>query len=357
MQRRVLALTGLVLVLSLVLAGCGQQMTPEDIVERVRETAASTQDAHGVITVSADIQGNELSATAEVWEKSPNKVRAEVVESSRPELKGMVLVSDGEQAWLYDPAENKVITGNAGEMDLPLPEQLLSSMQEIVQEVLDASDVRLEGEEQVAGHATYKLSLTPKEGEQAMALPGNGTATLWVDQERWIVLKASYEAGGLGQGTLEVQSYELNTGVPDDLFRFEAPQGVEVVQAEAQKPQSLTLDEARAQASFPLLVPEYVPDGTTLIEVYKLGEAIILRYDHSPEAAFTVVQGDTGTPNLSPETAGLGRPVTVRGQSGTAISDEASGSTLLVWTENGVSVSVAGHISLDEAIKVAESMK
>jgi hypothetical protein len=190
-----------------------------------------------------------------------------------------------------------------------------------------------------------------------MALPGNGTATLWVDQERWIVLKASYEAGGLGQGTLEVQSYELNTGVPDDLFRFEAPQGVEVVQAEAQKPQSLTLDEARAQASFPLLVPEYVPDGTTLIEVYKLGEAIILRYDHSPEAAFTVVQGDTGTPNLSPETAGLGRPVTVRGQSGTAISDEASGSTLLVWTENGVSVSVAGHISLDEAIKVAESMK
>jgi len=360
MQRKVLTLTGLALILSLVLAGCGQQVSTEEIVAHVRQTAESTQDVHAVITVSADgplAQGNEVSATAEVWEKSPNKVRAEVVESSMPELKGVILVSDGEQAWMYDPAEKQVITGNAGEMDLPLPEQMLASMQKIVQQVLDASNATLEGEEEVAGHATYKLILTPKEGEQSLALPGNGTATLWVDKERWIVLKASYEASSLGQGTMEVQSYELNSGVSDDLFQFEVPEGVEVIDAQAQKPQSLTLDEARAQAGFPLLVPEYVPDGTTLIEVYKLGDAIILRYDHSPEAAFTVVQGDSGMSKLSPESVGLGKPVTVRGQSATAISDEASGSTLLLWTEDGVAMSVAGHISLDEAIKVAESLK
>jgi hypothetical protein len=163
-----------------------------------------------------------------------------------------------------------------------------------------------------------------------------------------------YEAASLGQGTMEVQSYELNSGVPDDRFRFQVPEGAKVVNAEAQKPLPLTLDEARAQAGFTLLVPDYVPEGATLIEVYKLGDAIIQRYDHSQAVAFTVVQGQT-VPDLP--ALGEGQGVTVRGQSATAVTDPSGGNTLLYWTENGVTVTVAGHISLEEAMKVAESLK
>lgn len=353
MRRKTMFMTGLVLVLTLVLGGCGRPMTAAEIVSHVRETAESTKDAHAMVRVVGSVQGIELSATAEVWEKWPDKVRAEVIESSKAELKGAILVVDGQQAWLYDPTENKVMTGKAGELELPLPQQVLASMQEVVQQVLDATDAQLAGEEEVAGQPAYKLTLTPKEGQEAM-LPGGGTATLWVDQERWIVLKAAYEAGGLGEGTLEMQSYELNQGLADELFQFEVPEGAEVVNAEAQKPLSLTLDEARAQAGFALLVPEYVPAGATLIEVFKQGEAIILRYDHSPTASFTVVQGTT-VPEL--ELLGQGQGMTVRGQSATGLSDAVSGSSLLYWVENGVTVSVAGRISLDEAVKVAESMK
>ena len=354
MMRKLLALSSLILVLSLAVAGCGQKMTAEQIVAKLQETASNTTDAHAEMQVDLNVEGMDLSATAEVWEKSPNKIYAHISNSSRPEYEGVTLVSDGQQAWLYDPVKNQVTVGTAGEMELPLPQEMIASMQEAIQQVLDASNVDLAGEEAVAGHDTYKLTLSPKEGVGTELFPGNGTATLWVDKERWIVLKATYEASTLGQGTMEVLNYELNPGLTDDRFHLEIPEGAQIIEAHAEEAEPLTLEEAKAQAGFPLLVPDYAPGGTTLIEVFKMGDMIILRYDHSPEVAFAIMQGRqlANLPQI-----GESETATVRGQEAAVITEETSGNTILYWTENGVTVGVAGHISLDEAIKVAESLK
>ena len=369
MHKRVWVLSALVLVTSLLLAGCGQKITAEQIVAKMRETAASTADAHAVVKVDMNAMGVDLSVTAEVWEKSPNSVRAEVVDASEPDLKGTILATDGQQVWLYDPAKNRVEVGAAGDMDMPLPQELLSSMQGMIQQVLDASNVELVGEESVAGHDTYKLTFSPKEGSNQQIFPGNGVATVWVDQERWITLKATYEASSLGQGTIEVLSYELNPGVPDSRFHLEISEGTEVIEVEAEEPVPLTLDEAESQATadgYSLLVPVYVPEGAKLIEVFKTGGTIILRYDHSQQVSFTVIQGLTALPGEQlPHLSALGEsklPVesavtTVRGQEATVIADKAGGNTLLYWTENGATLAVAGHISLEEAVKVAESLQ
>lgn len=354
MKHRIWIALGLLLVLSLALAGCGERITAEEIVARMQETVENTQDAHAVISASVNVQGIELSATAEVWEKSPNKVRAEVLEASEPDLVGSIVVSDGQQGWSYEPARNVVRVGAAGEIETPLPEQMLTELRDVIQAVLDVSDVELAGEETVLGRGAYKLTLSPKEDVEQSFLPGDGTATLWVDQEQWIILKAEYEGGTFGQGSMEVQSFELNPGLSDDLFTFTVPEGATVLDVEAQKPVPLTLDEAREQAGFSLLVPEYVPAGATLIEVFRVEDSFVLRYDHSPEVSFTVIQG----PELaSPPPLGQAQNVSVQGQSGTAITDEAGGTTFLYWTDGDVTVTVAGRISLDEALQVADSLK
>ncbi|MFN2169285.1 MAG: LolA family protein, partial [Anaerolineae bacterium] len=103
---------GLLLVLGLVLAGCGPQITAEEIVDKMRETLESTDDAHAIVAVDVSAQGIEMSAKAEVWEMSPNKFRAEVLESSQPDTEGMIMVSDGQQGWFYDPAHNQVMVGD-----------------------------------------------------------------------------------------------------------------------------------------------------------------------------------------------------------------------------------------------------
>jgi hypothetical protein len=229
---------------------------------------------------------------------------------------------------------------------------MLVSLQETIQELLNATDVKLEGKEELAGQEVYKLTLSPKEGGQLDMV--DGTATLWVDQKQWIVLKATFEATGVGRGSMEVLSFELNPGLADDLFTFEVPEGARVVEMQAQEPVPLSLDEARALAEFPLLVPEYVPEGATLIEVFKVNDSFVLRYDHSTQVAFTVMQGPEVLDSLP---LGETQEITVRSQSAMVISDEVGGNTFLYWTENGVMVTVAGHIPLDEALQVAESLK
>lgn len=354
MRTKVWILLSLLLVSSLVLAGCGSRITAEEVVAKMQETVDSTVDGHAVITVNVDAQDIVLSATVEIWEKSPNQFRAEVIESSRANLAGMTMVSDGQKGWVYNPARNQVQIGTVDEMDSSLPQQMLAELRVVLQEVLEVSNVELEGEEAVAGREAYKLILSPKEDADQTLFPGGGTATLWVDKEQWFPLKAIYEGNVFGQGSVEVQSFELNPGLTDDLFVFVVPEGAEVVEIEPKQIEPLTLDEALAQTDFPLLIPEYVPEEATLIEVLKAGDSYVLRYDHSPQISFTIVQGSEleGPPPL-----GDSQGITVRGQEATAITDEAGGNTFLYWTEDGVMITVAGHISLDEALKVAESMK
>ncbi len=356
MSKNIWLIGGLLLVLTLALAGCGDQLTAEEIVAKMQETVDTTEDAHAVVTARVNAQGIQMSATAEIWEKLPNKVRVEVRDASEPDLLGTVLVSDGQQGWYYEPARNAVMVGQADEVETPLPQQMLTELQDVLQEVLEVSNVELVDSDitEVAGHPVYALELTPKEDAEQQLFPGNGSAMLWVDKEQWIVLRAEYQGGTFGEGVMEVNSFELNPGLPESLFTFEVPEGAEVVDLESQQPVPVTLDEARELAGFPLLVPEYVPDGTTLIEVFKVGESFVLRYDHSPQVSFTVIQGSE---LASPPPVGASQNVTVRGESATAITDEAGGNTFLYWTEDGITITVAGHINLDEALQVAESLR
>ncbi len=230
---------------------------------------------------------------------------------------------------------------------------MIQFVDEVIQRVLDTSEIKLVGEDDVAGVKTYKLELTPTDDEEAL-LPAGGKVTLWVDQERWVVLQAHFSGGILGEGWMRVRSFELNTGLADDLFQFEVPEGVQVTNIEDKRPTHITLEEARAQADFPLLLPGYLPEGVTLVDVLAMGEAIILHYDHS-ETSFTIIQGSVGDQMPLP-VGSQESEVTVRGQTATLFSDDGP-NNLLTWMEDGVAITIAGRISQDEIVKVAESLQ
>jgi outer membrane lipoprotein-sorting protein len=356
-----------VMVFSLLLGGCQNRPTAEEIVAKMKEVEASIENAHAVAEFSVQAQGMAMDAVVEMWEKSPNKLRAQVLEASEDDLLGIVSVTDGQQVWIYNPSENETLVGRVGElgMDEPLdPRRMIELMEEGIQSVLDTCDVELVGEEDVGGAATYKLEFTPREGEEtSLPLPIEGKVTLWVEQERWIALQAHFDGGSMGEGWAHVRSFEFNEGVADDRFQFEIPTGAHVINVEELQPTPLTLDEARAQAGFTLLVPGYVPDGVTLIDVFTVEGAFVLHYDHST-VSFTIMQ------RLSQEAEELEQKlieqrlspgieeleVTVRGQTATLIIDRLDNS-FLTWTEDGIVINIAGRISQDEILKVAESLQ
>jgi outer membrane lipoprotein-sorting protein len=349
-KRRLIGLSVLV-VIALLLGGCQRQPTAQEIVAKLQEVEASTEDAHAILEFSAKGQGTDQDLVVEAWEKRPNKFRAEVLEANDSELVGATSVTDGQQFWMYEPGKNEVVIGEVGPDEPSSFRWAIQEMEYMIQQALDATDVKLAGEEDIAGVATYKLELAPKEGDETF-LPAGSKATLWVDQERWVVLQAYFSGGIAGEGQMRVRSFELNTGIADDRFQFQIPEGAKVTKAEDKQAKHLTLDEARAQADF-LLVPTYVPEGVTLIDVLTMGEAFILHYDHST-TSFSVIQGFSEGVREAP--TGQKTEVTVRGQTANLIADSL-GNNFLTWVENGVTITIAGHISQEEILKVAESLQ
>ena len=357
MRRQLYLGFAVLLVSALLLSACQSGPTAEEIVARMKEVQASAEDAHAIVDFSVSAQTMEMDFTVEMWEKSPNKFRLEVLEDSEARFAGAVSVTDGNQVWMYDPGENEVVTGPVGEfgVDEPLdPRQVIELMQGMIDQVLDHSDVELDGEEKLDGVPTYRLMFTPKEGEESnLPMPLRGDATLWVEQDSWVALQAHFEGSAVGDGWMRVRSYEFDGGVPDERFQFEVPEGAIVRTIEEVQPTPMTLDEALADAAFSLRAPTYVPEDATLIDVFKIDGAYVFRYDHSA-ISFTIVQGTSEIAGQLP--AGETSEVSVQGEVGSLVTD-GLGHAFLSWSEEEVTITIAGQVSQEEILKIANSLQ
>ena len=346
----------------LALAAFNGNPSPKEILTRTAETLDAAQDGHALLRVEADTPDKSGWATVEVWGKKPPeedsdahpKFRAEVRETSDPEAQDAVAVSDGEQFWLYVPARNTVWTGAVEEMRDHEGKPPFDSLQAVVDCLLQVSEATLLGTEEVEGHEAYKLQFVPRPEELPEAAAAGGTGMAWVDRTRWVPLQATFDGGSMGQGRVTAKRVELNVGLSDDLFTFQIPDGAEVVPVEDRKPQHLSLAEAEAAADFDLLTPSYLSEGATLVDVVKMGNTIVLRYE-SAQGPFAVSQGTDGRAVEPPPTSG--EPVSLRGTTGTLFTNERGTKVFLVWTEGGRTFTVSGAISGAEALRVAESLR
>ena len=344
MRRTFLNVLGFVVIL-LMLLGCGpeESITAGEIMGQVRGTWEGAVDIHATWELSLDVGVIQDQLVVEMWRKQPDKLRAEVLEAASVEFRGMTLVSDGAQAWLYNASRREVTVGEPEAIKLPLVQDVMESVDELIR-TADAGQIELLGTEKISTGETYKLE---------MPHPDGGQALLWISKEYWVPLKVEYTSQTLGKGTLTARSLELNTGLSDSFFVFDVPADAKVTQTAGVKSQALTLDEAKARAGFPLLVPAYLPQGVTLTKVFQLGEAIALYYDGF--IPFSIVQSRSEAIAQVPQT-GTAQKIPLRGTEATLIADEAQGGIFLAWAENGVNVSIAGAISVEEALKVAESL-
>ncbi len=333
--------------------------SPEQILTNAANALQSAQDGHAILNVNINSPDEKGTATVEAWAKKISntnpptyQIRAQVTQASDAQEQGATFVSDGKQFWAYAPSQNTVWTGTVALWQQSNPNLAAQSPQALVQQLLNLSTASLAGTEPVAGHPAYKLQLVPKAGQSPQALAG-ATGALWIDQSRWLPLQGSFNAGSLGQGQVTFSTIDLNVGVPDSRFQFQAPAGAKVVNADNLRPQHLTLSDAQKSAGFKLLQPTFVPNGATLVDVVKSGNAIILRYE-SPSGAFAIAQGIDST---SKPTGVTGKPVSVRGTTGTLYTSSDGKRVLLVWTENGVTSSVSGAVSSQDAVRIADSLK
>jgi outer membrane lipoprotein-sorting protein len=361
-----------ILLAAMVSAFVMMQPSAKDILTQALETSKKIENAHAIIDVSVDTPEEKAFAKVEVWgrhvEDGPGAFRMEVLETDKEDAVSAVIVSDGETVWAYSPAKNTVFTGTAEEakaaMEEKQPMQDKFDMEEFkhpetaeeaVEKMLEYFEAARTGSETIAGANAYQLELKPiPEQMPAEYTAVGGLLNLWIDQSRSVPLAVSYTGGSMGEVRVTALELEINQGVDEELFSFEIPEGTEVIGFADMKPASLSLDEAAASADFEFLAPDNLPEGATLIDVLSVKGMLVQQYKLTDGGSFSIAQGKAGEvekPSTEEQT------IEVRGVAGSLFVSEENDKVLLSWTEGEVSFFIAGNITAEQALAIAESLK
>jgi outer membrane lipoprotein-sorting protein len=372
-KRNVWLVAGVVILLAaMVSAFVMMQPTAKDILTQTLETSNSIENGHAVVSINVDGLEEKASATVEIWgrhqEEGPGAFRLEVLETDKEDAVGAVIVSDGDTVWAYSPAKGVVFKGTAEEARAAMEEKHPmreefdveefdhpENAEEAVEKLLEYFEARRTGSDTVANADAYALELKPiPEQMPAEYAAAGGLLNLWIDKNRSLPLAAAYTGGSMGEVRVSALELEVNQGVDEALFSFEIPDGVEVVGFADMKPESITLDEAAASADFDILTPGEVPGAATLIEVFDVKGMIVQQYALPEGGSFTISQGQTDEVK---KPAAEEQEVEVRGVAGSLFVSEGNDKVLLTWTEGEVTYFIAGNITAEQALGIAESLK
>jgi outer membrane lipoprotein-sorting protein len=360
------------------------QPSAEDILLQTLENAKTITDGHAVVAIDVDTTEKDLNGTVEVWarrgEEGPGAFRAEVLDTNQENAQGAVIVSNGKTLWAYSPSENKVFVGTPEEAKammenkefMPdsfhsnkegIPEdgeyQHPENAEEAVQKLLEYFNVSKSGSQTVAGEIANQLKLEPIPEQMPSEYTAvGGLVNLWIGQESNLPLGLVYTGGSIGELTVTVMEIEANTGVDESLFTFEVPVEAEVVTFADLEPKSMTLQEASESEEFEFLTPAETPAGSTLVDILDMRGALVQRYTLPQGGSFTIAQGMSGEDSTELRNpSSESRSVELRGTTGQLFEAEEGVQVMLTWTEGNLYYVVAGDLTPEQALTIAESLQ
>ena len=337
---------------AVLLTGCVDQvseMSADEIASMMEAKQESIEDFSATMVMTSSYGGEDMTMQARMVTIPPDKSRIEYIEPA--ELAGTVVVTNGSMMWTYDPAKNQVTK-------MELPEDMPSEMDytQIVKSILDENDISLEGIEDVGGRSTYVIEATPKDESKRKFI---SRTRVWVDRENWMLLGTEmYDADGNPMVKVEYRDITFNTGIPDSEFIFEVPEGATVVEEsfEDLMPKEMTLEEARANLSFDVKTPSYLPDGYEFDHAMMFGEEpnrVYLKYTNGSERLH-LAEWVSDAVDQPESKRGEPEMVSINGADGEFTS--MFGMNTLQWSAGGIDYSLSGGLEKDELVNVAESM-
>ncbi|MBW6517083.1 MAG: DUF4367 domain-containing protein [ANME-2 cluster archaeon] len=341
----------LLICLSILVTGCvDDNLTAEQIADKMQEKQDSIEDYSYTMYMTMSFNGQEQVMEAYTMFKKPNKYKS--IQKQPAETAGTVMVSDGSTMWIYSPQQNTVMT-----MELPeISGQNELDYQQLVEMMLNESDFSLKGVEKFDGRTAYVIKMASKDGND-MDLFGN--MEMWIDKETWMPLKMEMkDADGNPALSAEYRNFQINTGIPDEEFRFEIPEGAKIqTMDEMVLPQRMTLEEAQEQATFEILVPSYLPDGyefDNAIIMDGMSEVVSLTYRNGDEflgISEVVYEGGMQESSIM----GNSESVMIHGVEGKLITIFGE-SKMLQWNINDIQITLSASLDKEELIMIAESM-
>ncbi|MBI2504711.1 MAG: outer membrane lipoprotein carrier protein LolA [Candidatus Latescibacteria bacterium] len=142
-----------------------------------------------------------------IYTRKPDRFRVEVEG-------GDLVVADGQAIWVYSKKNQQVVVSEYnGEVRTP--------WQVLLDYTAQWTPAGVE-ETRLDGRACYLLDLRPPSG-------GGGQLKVWLERRRWLLLKVEERDESDNLGTYVLRDHQLGPTLKPNLFRFVAPEGVEVI--------------------------------------------------------------------------------------------------------------------------------
>jgi outer membrane lipoprotein-sorting protein len=193
-----------------------------------------------------------------VWLDRPDRMRVELV---RDGARNETFVDDGEREWSH--------TRGSAAFTHPSQKAHRYGFEPLFRPHTMLARVQLHplGEAEWAGRRALHARATTRPGRPDFTFelpPGAESFDLLIDRERGVILRLAAFLAGDEFHTLEVGEIAFDETLPAETFRFDPPEGVEVVDVDAMpEPEEVSLPEAISRAPFTVLAPTRVPEGAT----------------------------------------------------------------------------------------------
>ncbi|MEY9974183.1 outer membrane lipoprotein-sorting protein [Lysinibacillus sp. RC46] len=348
--KKSLRAAGLVAALTFSLVGCNTEgsYSPQEIIDHALQETKEPLTYYGEYTMDIGEAGEK--AQVKEWIKDGKRR----IESTTENGEHSIAVNDGSQIMMYDVVKNtvhKLDISNGGLDEIPSQRDQLELLFNAVK---DTHDVKIAGEEKIAGRDTYKVVAKAKKDDTLI-----GDIEVWVDKKTWVTLKTITNSAG-SKMTSEYTKMDENAKIDDAQFTLDIPKDATVEEINVPEPESVTLDTVKEQLGEFLMVPEV--NGLTLEDI-SLDKGI---EDHS---AYTFSYAKNGQQNISvtvvkaTSNAKKEEPIKgqkemdIRGQKGTVMDEKNF--RYISWQENGYQYSIflaKPKLTIEDLVAYAKQM-
>ncbi len=327
----------------------------QELLNKAGQQLKTAKTLHAIFDIQTAGSVANGAVSTEVWNESPDKSRTVVLQSSLSQFSvGTITINNGKQAWQYVPAKKIVYAGQDGTATGTARNQP-QSLVNIVQSVFTRSNATLVSSTgRVNGHEVYDLQVVSTASAQSSS-PGTGnfnySGDVFIDKKSMLPVREQLVVQGFGKVNVDLPTITLDQPVDGSLFTFVPPAGVQVLPFPKTTTETgtLSLQQAQLQAGYHLLSIPASQRSYELRGIDALGapgnQIFALNYVMG-NSTFAISEGKS-LANLPIS----GQTVTVRGTPATLST--SGNSTTLTWTEKGIGIQIAGNISKDELLTIA----
>ena len=159
--------------------------------------------------------------TGEIFVRKDAKVR---IDFQTPDPR--TILRNGDNLYIYTPKINRVEEYNIGKNRAMVDQYLALGFGMRTANLEKNYGVVLTGEEELNGHKTAVLELTPKSAEQRKQI---SKVVMWVDEASWLPIQQKFEEPGTGDYVLSRYTRVMkNLKLGDGKFKPDWPKGTKV---------------------------------------------------------------------------------------------------------------------------------